>query len=94
MVELRPSALERDHYECQRCNHNWDSEQYPNKRKKTLTIAKTVHHIYSVEKYPEYAKELWNLVSLCYRCHNEVEGRAWFKFKEYKKKPQINDERW
>lgn len=94
MEELRPTALDRDHYECQRCWHNWDSEQYPNKRPKKLSIAKTVHHIYPLEQYPEYAKDLNNLVSLCYRCHNEVEGRDWFKFKSYKQKPKINEECW
>jgi 5-methylcytosine-specific restriction enzyme A len=94
--EIRPAVLDRDHYECQRCLYKWDSEKYPNVRPKKLTRASTVHHIYPLEQYPEYAKEMWNLVSLCYRCHNEVEGRNWFKFKAYKRleKPQVNEERW
>lgn len=93
--ELRPMILERDRFECQRCLHKWDSETYPNTRPKKLTRAKTVHHIYPLELYPEYAKEPWNLVSLCYRCHNEVEGRNWFSFKEFKKKKvEINEECW
>lgn len=94
--ELRPMILKRDHYECQRCLHRWDSDKYPNTRPKKLTRAKTVHHILPMEQYPEYAKETWNLVSLCNRCHNEVEGRDWFKFRVFtkKEKPQINEEKW
>ena len=91
---IRPEVLKRDHYECQRCNHYWDSTEYPNKKPSRITKAQTVHHILSLELHPELAKDFSNLISLCYRCHNEVEGRDWFKYRVYKKKEPLNEERW
>lgn len=37
--------------------------------------ADTVHHIYPVEFYPQYAMSNWNLISLCNKCHNEMHDR-------------------
>ena len=60
-VALRNSALIRDKYMCQCCIAN-------NKH----VNATCVHHVFPIERYPEYAHELWNLMSLCDKCHDEM----------------------
>lgn len=37
--------------------------------------ANIVHHIYPVEKYPEYAYCDWNLISVSIAGHNKLENR-------------------
>ena len=37
--------------------------------------ANTVHHIYPAEKYPEWAWEDWNLISVSQATHNRLENR-------------------
>lgn len=37
--------------------------------------ANTVHHIYPVEEYPEYAWEDWNLISVADTTHNKLHNR-------------------
>lgn len=58
---LRNRALIRDKYMCQCCKAN-------NK----MVNADCVHHIFPIERYPEYADKMWNLMSLCSKCHNEM----------------------
>lgn len=37
--------------------------------------ANTVHHIYPVREYPQYAFEPWNLISLNSKTHNRMHNR-------------------
>lgn len=60
-VALRNTALIRDKYMCQCCKAN-------NK----MVNATCVHHIFPIEHYPDYKYELWNLMSLCDKCHDEM----------------------
>ena len=62
---LRQQALRRDEYMCQCCKAN-------NK----MIQAECVHHVFPRDRYPQYANELWNLLSLCNDCHNEMHNRA------------------
>ena len=61
---LRKSILVRDKYMCQRC-----------KDKGLMREAEHVHHIFPREQYHEYEYCRWNLISLCYKCHNEMHNR-------------------
>lgn len=56
--------LRRDGYLCQ------ESKRYGVKAEAT-----TVHHVWPLEDYPEYAYEDWNLVSLCGEKHNQMHDR-------------------
>ena len=58
---LRNTALIRDKYMCQCCKAN-----------NRMTNATCVHHIFPIERYPQYAYEIWNLMSLCDKCHDEM----------------------
>lgn len=40
-----------------------------------MVEANTVHHIYPVEKYPQYAWCDWNLISVSQETHNKLENR-------------------
>lgn len=60
-VALRNTALIRDKYMCQCCKANGKSIN-----------ASCVHHIFPIERYPDYKYELWNLMSLCDKCHDEM----------------------
>lgn len=56
--------LKRDNYMCQ------ISLRYGRRIE-----ADTVHHIFPVDKYPEYKWEPWNLISLCGSEHNAMHIR-------------------
>ena len=90
--DKRIEILNRDHYECQRCKGNYVVESKPLKRIK-IKRAKYVHHIIPMKDCFELALDDDNLVSLCFECHEIVEGRdgTWKKFK-YKKK--LTKEMW
>lgn len=60
----RSSILRRDRYACQL-----------SKRYGKLVQADTVHHIFPVEFFPEYAWQDWNLISLSNRMHNACHDR-------------------
>lgn len=60
-VALRNTALIRDKYKCQCCLAN-------NKQ----VNATCVHHVFPIERFPQYSYELWNLMSLCDKCHDEM----------------------
>ena len=60
-IALRNTALIRDKYMCQCCIAN-------NK----MVNATCVHHIFPIERYPQYAYEKWNLMSLCDTCHDQM----------------------
>ena len=62
---IRQQALRRDQYMCQCC-----------KAKGQMIEAVCVHHIFPRDRFPQYEKELWNLMSLCSNCHNEMHNRA------------------
>ena len=61
---LKRQALRRDGYRCQEAKRYGRSEP-----------ATTVHHIWSVEDFAEYAYCLWNLVSLSSSAHDEMHDR-------------------
>lgn len=61
---LRAAVLRRDGYLCQ------ESLRYGRHIE-----ADTVHHIFPVDKYPEYQWESWNLVSLSGAVHNRMHVR-------------------
>jgi len=68
---LRASILRRDSYLC----------QYSLRYGKHIE-ANTVHHIYPVEEFPEYAWEEWNLISLNDKVHNSMHQRHSHKLTE------------
>ena len=89
-LALRREVLEDNHGECYLCRKNGK-----------ITKAVTVHHIYEVKDYPQYAlsryvvidgKQEVNLIPLCARCHNKEHDR--FDGSVKKKSQPINDERW
>ncbi len=90
--DKRSQILERDHYECQRCNGNFVIEDKPIKKIR-ITKAKYIHHIIPLKKNFEKALDDENLVSLCFRCHEVVEGRDERWYQPIKKK-MVNEERW
>ena len=60
----REQILKRDGYMC-----------IVSKRYGRRVDADAVHHIYPVEKYPEYAFCNWNLISLSQKMHNKMHIR-------------------
>lgn len=62
--KLRSSVLREAGYMCQRCLLEGKRSQ-----------AEHVHHIFPREKYIEYEYERWNLIALCFRCHNKMHNR-------------------
>lgn len=79
-LRIREAVLSRDNYECQRCKYN-----------KKLTTQEThmyIHHIAELKLYPFYATWLDNLVTLCYKCHEEVHERDFVTKALEKKKLQ------
>ncbi|WP_279000960.1 HNH endonuclease [Thomasclavelia cocleata] len=83
--------MERDNNECQRCKGKFIIEKYPVKRIK-IVKAKYVHHIKPMKDYFDEALDADNLVSLCFNCHEIVEGRAGKLRKPFKKR--LTEERW
>ena len=61
----REKILKRDKYFCQ------ISLRYGKR-----IDANTVHHIYPVDEYPEYAFCDWNLISLSSKMHNKMHDRT------------------
>ncbi|MGM1048392.1 MAG: HNH endonuclease [Bacillota bacterium] len=76
-ITKRAKVLRRDEYMCQ------ESKRYG----KTVA-ATTVHHIYPLEFYPEYALCDWNLVSLCEKQHNGMHDRVTHELTELGKQWQ------
>ena len=77
-AKVRKQVLELDHYECCRCNHSFFMSEEP----KRLTRANYVHHIYPAKMFPQYIYQIYvnghrNLVSLCFNCHEIIEGRVY-----------------
>lgn len=62
--KLRERILRRDHYQCQ------ESKRYGRLRQ-----ADTVHHIFPLSAFPEYAWEEWNLISLSASEHDSMHTR-------------------
>lgn len=67
----REKILKRDKYQC----------QYSKRYGKDID-ADTVHHIYPVEDYPQYAFCDWNLISLSNSMHNKMHDRVTGKLTE------------
>lgn len=61
---IRAVVLRRDGYRCQL-----------SKRYGKIVQADTVHHIFPLDEFPEYAYELWNLISITNEKHNELHYR-------------------
>ena len=60
----RDTALRRDKYECRNC-----------KRFGITTTATVVHHVWFLRDYPKWWLCLWNLISLCEKCHNKMHNK-------------------
>lgn len=60
----RERILKRDEYLCQECKRYGKTKQ-----------AEMVHHIYPLEERPDLGLMSWNLISLCYRCHEAMHNR-------------------
>lgn len=82
----RKQILRRDNHECQRCKDNgW------------FHRAEVVHHREHLKDKPERCLDDDNLISLCFRCHNEVhpeKQHKMVKVVEKKKLKYNNIERW
>lgn len=61
---LRSSVLREAGYMCQCCKLN--GKRQP---------ADHVHHIFPREQYLQYQYERWNLIALCFKCHNRMHNR-------------------
>lgn len=61
----RETVLRRDEYQCRDCI-----------RYGKTTAAKTVHHVYPIEQYPEHGLNSANLISLCNKCHEGMHDRT------------------
>lgn len=66
--KLRAYILKRDGYRCQ-----YESRYGRNRQ------ADTVHHIFPVDVFPEYAYEKWNLISLSRKGHERMHMRETHK---------------
>lgn len=86
---LKKAILEENHWECEICK----------KEHGKITRATTVHHVQFVRKHPELAlsryytykgKQYKNLIAVCPACHNKLHPEK----SRFKKKEQLNKERW
>lgn len=89
--DVRKELLNRDNNECQRCKGKFVVDHHPIK-KVCVTKARYVHHIKPMKDYFSYALDMDNLVSLCFSCHEIVEGRSG-KWKKPSKK-RLTEEKW
>ena len=87
-IELKEEVLIEQNRECQRC-----------KRQGIIDTATTVHHVFHVRQYPQYAlskyvsingKRIRNLEAISKSCHNLEHPEKQFK----NKKQPLNIERW
>ena len=99
---VRQEVLKMDHGLCQRCLGKYIP--IPNTAPK-ITKATVVHHALPAKQYPQYklsifvkqnGKRVRNLYSLCFNCHEEIEGRAHgAMLKKNKRRDDfITEERW
>lgn len=86
----RIDILDRDHYECQRCKGIYDGG-YPIKHP-TITRAVLVHHKVPAKENLDLILDDDNLVSLCWLCHEIIEGRINGNWKP--KKKRLTEEKW
>jgi 5-methylcytosine-specific restriction endonuclease McrA len=86
---LKKAILEENHWECEICK----------KEHGKITRATTVHHVQFVRKYPHLAlsryytyngKQYKNLIAVCPSCHNRLHPEK----SKFKKKEQLNTEKW
>ena len=64
-ARLREKILRRDGYRCR------EAARYGK-----IIEATTVHHVWPVEDYPEWAWEAWNLIALSTAAHNAMHDRV------------------
>lgn len=89
-IDKREDILKRDHYKCQRCLGKFIYGEPVKKIR--LRDAKYVHHIRPMKEHFELALADDNLVSLCFQCHEIVEGRTGNIIR--KKKKRLTEEKW
>lgn len=101
---VREQVLQMDKCKCQRCLGVYD----PNPdRPKRLKQADLVHHHFPVKQYPQWKYSIYaeffdgkkqrNLFSLCFDCHEIVEGRRSdaVLFQKHADETEFtNEERW
>lgn len=89
---MRREVLRQDNNECQYCK-----ERHKHRR------AVIVHHIYHLDKYPQYGLMTWvddpvtgerkrNLISVCRECHETVCHPE--RMREWTPKEPVTVERW
>ena len=66
--EIVKEVLKRDGYRCQICGAG---HTYKNRL--------VVHHILPVSCFPEYISEMWNLATLCEKCHKKIHKAKFFR---------------
>ncbi len=84
----REEIKKRDHFLCQRC-----LGKFAPKGHTAFYRAQVVHHIVPLKQDFSKCLESANLVSLCFGCHEEIEGRADFEKARKEKKP-LTKEKW
>ena len=63
--KLRYRAFRRDGFMCRECS-----------RYGLHVAAERAHHVWPEDEYPEYSRELWNILSLCKPCHDRMHERG------------------
>lgn len=81
--KLSKEAKRRDKNECQHC-----------KAKGLYAEAEQTHHIKELKDYPHLAYDLFNLISLCKKCHNIVHGKGTNMIPKKEHEVFYNPERW
>jgi len=62
MKLVREACFERDDYTCRSCRQRGGKLN--------------AHHIWPFQRFPEWKYELWNLMTLCKRCHDDFHNAA------------------
>lgn len=62
MKLARECCFERDNYTCRSCGHHGGRLN--------------AHHVWPFQRFPEWKFEVWNLVTLCKRCHDAFHKAA------------------
>lgn len=101
--KTREAVLKLDKGLCQRCLGVYKPKPGVQPRIKKAVL---VHHHFPAKEYPQYKYSIYvkqgnqrirNLYSLCFECHEEIEGRRGGKY-SFRKKAQSDDftteERW
>jgi hypothetical protein len=79
LSKARRQALKRDNYTCQHCG---STKHDPSSRL-------TIHHLKSQRYFPELARDVDNLITLCYDCHMAEEKRLYLACEHEQSGPYV-----